>query len=261
MPIPQPHADEQQQDFISRCAGDKTMNADYTDPKQRVAICYQQWRDRHKQAAKSAIAGLREALQGAGRVFGSRKGGVTPRRPVAASQRPLAGYHPVVDFGPGLRRRPIRDQAGTLLREADVEVNDLAVDPRHPNRRLRRAYRVDPVDTLKRTGLIGIREVDAAAELRRQLERMVPGLGGGSALRITISAFLVEPIKDDHIRASRKLREATAALGHLWPPVLWICLGGTVQGYREHRRIGTRRAADIVANGMQRLADHFYGAE
>jgi hypothetical protein len=167
----------------------------------------------------------------------------------------------VADFGPGLRRRAVRDRQGRLLREADVELDDRATDPRNPNRRLRRAYRVDPVDLLKRAGTITVREVDAAAELRRQLERVSLPLGsGGSGFRGSMAWFLISPITDDHLRAARKVREASAVLGdRLWPPVLWICLGGSVRGYAAQWRIGTNTASDLVAGGMARLADHFYG--
>jgi hypothetical protein len=165
----------------------------------------------------------------------------------------------VADLGPGLRRRAVRDRAGRLLREADIEVDDRAVDPRNPNRRLRRAYRVDPVELLRRAGTIGAREMDAAGELRRQLERVAPPLGAGMVGRISISGFLIEPITDQHIRACRKLREASTVLGVLWGPVLWVCLGGTVRGYCDQWRVGTHQASDLIATGMGRLADHLYG--
>jgi hypothetical protein len=165
----------------------------------------------------------------------------------------------VADLGPGLRRRAVRDRAGRLLREVDVEVDDRAVDPRNPNRRLRRAYRVDPVELLRRSGTIGAREMDAAGELRRQLERIAPPLGAGMASRISVSGFLIEPITDQHIRACRKLREASTVLGVLWGPVLWVCLGGTVRGYCDQWRVGTHQASDLIATGMGRLADHLYG--
>jgi hypothetical protein len=70
MPIQTPNTNEAQADFISRCAGDKTMNAGYPKTEQRVAICYQQWRDRHKAAAKSAIDELRETVATATRSIG-----------------------------------------------------------------------------------------------------------------------------------------------------------------------------------------------
>lgn len=39
MPIPQPEKDEDRQKFVSRCMSDKTMKKDYTDTKQRIAVC------------------------------------------------------------------------------------------------------------------------------------------------------------------------------------------------------------------------------
>ncbi len=50
-PMPVPNAGESQSDFISRCAGNATMNSDYPDNAQRVAVCHSQW-DRHKREAE-----------------------------------------------------------------------------------------------------------------------------------------------------------------------------------------------------------------
>jgi hypothetical protein len=165
------------------------------------------------------------------------------------------------DLGPGLRRRAVRDKRGRLLREADVDVNDSAVDPRHPNRRVRRAYRVDPVELMARAGSISRREVDAVEELRRHLERVLPPLAAGGGLGLgNVAPFLCQPITDEHIRAARKLREASEACGVvLWPPVLWVCLGGSVKGYAAQWRMREGRAGDLVASGITRLADHLYG--
>lgn len=44
MPLPKVRPNEKQKDFISRCAGDKLMNKEYPDAKQRVAICYEIYR-------------------------------------------------------------------------------------------------------------------------------------------------------------------------------------------------------------------------
>jgi hypothetical protein len=68
MPVPQPHPNEAEQDFVSRCMGDKTMVADYKQ-EQRAAVCYQTWRDRHKTQAKSALAEFVHALHTAGKGF------------------------------------------------------------------------------------------------------------------------------------------------------------------------------------------------
>jgi len=163
------------------------------------------------------------------------------------------------DLGPGLRRRPVRDRAGGVLREPDVEVSDQAADPDNPNRRLRRAYRVDPVELLRRSGTLGPREVEAAQELRDCLERLVAS-GGGDGARVSLSGYPVEPISDAQMRAGRRVREAQALLGPvLWPGVLWLCLGGTVRGFCEVAVIDRRRGTGIVVLGLQRLAVHFFG--
>ena len=39
MPIPKPHENEDRQKFLSRCMSDEVMKKDYTDTKQRVAVC------------------------------------------------------------------------------------------------------------------------------------------------------------------------------------------------------------------------------
>lgn len=44
MPLPSPKGKEKQSDFISRCMGDNTMGKDFKDQKQRVAVCYSQWK-------------------------------------------------------------------------------------------------------------------------------------------------------------------------------------------------------------------------
>jgi hypothetical protein len=181
-------------------------------------------------------------------------------RPRSREQTRARVVHSGADFGPGLRRRAVRDKAGRLLREPDVEVDEAAVDPRNPNRRVRRAYRVDSVDLLCRAGTIGKREVDAAEELRRHLERIAPPVGGAGVARVSLSIFACQPITDDHIRAARKLREAAEALGdRWWPVVLWVLLGGSVRGYAAQWRVRPASAADLVASGMARLADHLYG--
>lgn len=44
--LPTPNSGESQDAFIARCMGNDTMNSEYTDQKQRAAICYSQWRDK-----------------------------------------------------------------------------------------------------------------------------------------------------------------------------------------------------------------------
>ena len=44
MPIPKPKPKESQEDFISRCASDDSMNEEFPNQKTRLAICYDSWR-------------------------------------------------------------------------------------------------------------------------------------------------------------------------------------------------------------------------
>jgi hypothetical protein len=44
MPIPEPKKSEKQNDFVSRCMDDETMNKEFPDQKQRTAVCYSQFK-------------------------------------------------------------------------------------------------------------------------------------------------------------------------------------------------------------------------
>jgi len=46
MPIPKPRAGEKESKFIERCMSNETMVREYPDNKQRIAVCYQGWRDK-----------------------------------------------------------------------------------------------------------------------------------------------------------------------------------------------------------------------
>lgn len=52
MPLPTPGQAEKEADFVSRCMGTDVMKKDYPDAKQRVAVCYSQWRQAHPSAEK-----------------------------------------------------------------------------------------------------------------------------------------------------------------------------------------------------------------
>ena len=66
MPLPTPHRDktgkktEKKSEFISRCAGDTTMNKDFPDTKQRLGVCFSQWEKRKAKAAYVISAGGEE---------------------------------------------------------------------------------------------------------------------------------------------------------------------------------------------------------
>lgn len=42
MPLPKPNENENKQKFLSRCMSNPTMKKDFSDPKQRIAICINQ---------------------------------------------------------------------------------------------------------------------------------------------------------------------------------------------------------------------------
>jgi len=44
MPLPTPNTGESESNFINRCMGNDTMKREFPDQKQRVAVCYRQWR-------------------------------------------------------------------------------------------------------------------------------------------------------------------------------------------------------------------------
>jgi hypothetical protein len=62
MPLIIPKKSEKQGDFISRCAGDTTMNKDFPETKQRLAVCYSQWKDAKASAMASFGEGVNEVL-------------------------------------------------------------------------------------------------------------------------------------------------------------------------------------------------------
>ena len=46
MPLPTPRKGETEQDFVSRCAGSDAMNEEFPERDQRLAVCYDLWRDK-----------------------------------------------------------------------------------------------------------------------------------------------------------------------------------------------------------------------
>lgn len=48
MPLMNPKKTEKQKDFVSRCAGDSTMVKEFPNQKQRIAVCYSQFKRKAK---------------------------------------------------------------------------------------------------------------------------------------------------------------------------------------------------------------------
>jgi len=46
MPLPEPKPNENQDEFIERCMGDETMKDEFPDDKQRLAVCFSQWKQK-----------------------------------------------------------------------------------------------------------------------------------------------------------------------------------------------------------------------
>jgi len=47
MPLPTPREGQGQDEFIGKCMSNDTMKSEFPDTKQRVAVCYSQWRKKH----------------------------------------------------------------------------------------------------------------------------------------------------------------------------------------------------------------------
>ena len=54
MPLPKKHKNESEQEFISRCVSDEMMVKDFKDQKQRLAVCYSQFKTRHKMKGEAS---------------------------------------------------------------------------------------------------------------------------------------------------------------------------------------------------------------
>lgn len=48
MPLPSPKNKQSQDNFINSCMSNKTMKEEYPDTKQRVAVCFSQWKKSKK---------------------------------------------------------------------------------------------------------------------------------------------------------------------------------------------------------------------
>jgi len=48
MPLPSKNPSEKRSDFMRRCMSDKNASSEFTDPKQRAAVCYSQYEKKKK---------------------------------------------------------------------------------------------------------------------------------------------------------------------------------------------------------------------
>lgn len=96
MPMPTPNDGEGHDEFIDRCMGDETMNSEYEDGDQRLAVCETQWDDNR------AADGIERRIMGTLDLVQTRRGG--KERP-----KKLIGYAALfnteTELFPGLRER------------------------------------------------------------------------------------------------------------------------------------------------------------
>lgn len=56
MPLPKPRKNEAQNEFISRCMASDVIQNDFPNQKQRVAVCFSQWKTaKKKQKMKASL--------------------------------------------------------------------------------------------------------------------------------------------------------------------------------------------------------------
>jgi hypothetical protein len=60
MPLPTPKKNQEEDSFMQDCMGDSTMNKDFKDQKQRVAVCYSQYKIRHKAKGETSWDDVRK---------------------------------------------------------------------------------------------------------------------------------------------------------------------------------------------------------
>jgi hypothetical protein len=46
MPLPKPKQNEKQTDFMARCVNDATIKKEFKNKSQRVAVCYNQFKEK-----------------------------------------------------------------------------------------------------------------------------------------------------------------------------------------------------------------------
>jgi hypothetical protein len=64
MPLPSPRKNQKKENFINSCMGSSTMNQEYKDPKQRLAVCHSQYKrsEAAQLAAQTAGIGSNKAV-------------------------------------------------------------------------------------------------------------------------------------------------------------------------------------------------------
>lgn len=88
MPLPKPKPREKEDDFVSRCMADSTMNDEYPDEEQRAAVCYSQFR------GKAMNDMLLQAIRNRGRKKSEFSYGIMTADRYVQTIQDLAGLEP-----------------------------------------------------------------------------------------------------------------------------------------------------------------------
>ena len=60
MPIPKPRPSESEDQYVSRCMGDETMKDDYPAQGQRLAVCFNTYKEHNKCAQSSTTTSTKK---------------------------------------------------------------------------------------------------------------------------------------------------------------------------------------------------------
>jgi len=60
MPLPTKNKKETEQEFVNRCMSDDMIKNDFKDQKQRLAVCYSQYKIRHKAKGETSWDDVRK---------------------------------------------------------------------------------------------------------------------------------------------------------------------------------------------------------
>lgn len=138
-------------------------------------------------------------------------------------------------------------------------IAEVVADPDCPRRSVRRARRVDPVLALLASGALTIRQAMACEQLRGDLEAAVPRLpAAAAAAPIHAAPWARAVMADRQVGAWQRARQALDGLTP-WQrqAVLWLALGGSMDGFVAQYRCCRLRALRGAASGLEILDGHY----
>jgi Domain of unknown function (DUF6456) len=150
------------------------------------------------------------------------------------------------------------DQGHSARTDVDVDVS--AADPTDPDRRIRRAFRTDPLDGLRRRNTITSRQFNAAEALRSDIEAAIPGLGGATQSEVHAAPWDRASISDNQVNAAAAVRLALAPLGpHQRLVLTWMCCGGTVSGVCLYAGVSQHTVIEQLRAALDKIVSHYLG--